>query len=103
MAAAVAFATFLGNEENQTLRYEKSAQVPTNINSSASDAVLADPLAAVIVKESNEASVMQPSHSVFSSRYWTYAGAIPTEIRSGEINKGNVQEKLDAFVKAMTE
>lgn len=103
MAAAVAFAAFLGNEENQILRYEKSAQVPTNINAGSSSAVLADPLAAVIVKESNEASVMQPSHSVFSSRYWTYAGAIPTEIRSGEINKGNVQEKLDAFVKAMTE
>lgn len=102
MAAAVAFATFLGNEENQILRYEKSAQVPTNINAGSSDAVLADPLAAVIVKESNEASVMQPSHSVFSSRYWTYAGAIPTEIRSGEINKNNVKEKLDTFVSAMT-
>lgn len=103
MAPAVAFATFLGNEENQTLRYEKSAQVPTNITVGASEKVTSDPLAAVIVKESNEASVMQPSHSVFSSRYWTYAGAIPTEIRSGEINKDNVQEKLDTFVKAMTE
>lgn len=103
MVAAVAFATFLGNEENQTLRYQKSAQIPTNINAGASEAVSSDPLAAVIVKEANEASVMQPSHSVFSSRYWTYAGAIPTEIRSGAINKDNVQEKLDAFVKAMTE
>lgn len=102
MAAAVAFATFLGNEENQTLRYEKSAQVPTNINAGSSDAVMADPLAAVIVKESNEASVMQPSHSIFSTRYWTYAGAIPTEIRSGAINKDNVQEKMDTFVAAMT-
>ncbi|MCI9323474.1 MAG: extracellular solute-binding protein [Lachnospiraceae bacterium] len=103
MVAAVAFAAFLGNEENQTLRYQKSAQIPTNINAGASEAVSADPLAAVIVKEANEASVMQPSHSVFSTRYWTYAGAIPTEIRSGAINKDNVQEKLDAFVKAMTE
>lgn len=102
MAAAVAFATFLGNEENQLLRYEKSAQVPTNITVGASDKVTSDPLAAVIVKESNEASVMQPSHSVFSTRYWTYAGAIPTEIRSGAINKNNVQEKMDTFVSAMT-
>ena len=102
MAAAVAFATFLGNEENQTLRYEKSAQVPANINAGASDAVKADPMAAVIVKEANEASVMQPAHPTFSSRYWTYAGAIPTEIRSGELNKDNVQEKLDTFVASMT-
>lgn len=102
MAAAVAFATFLGNEENQTLRYEKSAQVPANINAGASDAVKADPMASVIVKEANEASVMQPAHPTFSSRYWTYAGAIPTEIRSGELNKDNVQEKLDTFVASMT-
>lgn len=103
MAAAVAFATFLGNEENQTLRYEKSAQIPANIKASQTEAVTSDPLAVVIVKESNEASVMQPVHSVFSSRYWTYAGAIPTEIRSGVLNKDNVQEKLDAFVKSMTD
>lgn len=103
MQAAVAFATFLGNEENQLLRFEKSAQVPANINAAASEAVTSDPLASVIAKEASEASVMQPVSSVFSTRYWTYANTIPTEIRSGEITKDNVQEKLDAFVKAMTE
>lgn len=102
MAAAVAFATFLGSEEQQTVRYERSAQVPANIAAGQSEAIASDPLAAVIVKEANEASVMQPTHSVFSTRYWTYANAIPTEIRSGELNKDNVQAKLDAFVDAMT-
>ncbi|MDE6926098.1 MAG: extracellular solute-binding protein, partial [Acetatifactor sp.] len=87
MAAAVAFATFLGNEENQVLRYELSAQIPANINASESEAVKADPLAAILIKESNEASVAQPTNSVFSARYWTYANTIPTEIRSGEITK----------------
>lgn len=102
MAAAVAFAAYLGNEENQLLRYEKSAQIPANINAGNSDAVKADPLATVIVEEANTASVAQPSNSVFSARYWTYANAIPTEIRSGEINKDNVQAKLDDFVASMT-
>lgn len=102
MAAAVAFATYLGNEENQLLRYEKSAQIPANINAGENEAVLANPLAAVIVKEANEASIMQPVNSVFSSRYWNYSGAIATEIRSGAINKDNVQQKLDDFVSAMT-
>ena len=101
-AAAVAFAAFLGNEENQILRYEKSAQIPTNMNAANSDAVKADLLATVIVNESNNCSVMQPVNAVFSARYWTYAGAIPTEIRSGEINKDNAQAKLDTFVAAMT-
>lgn len=102
MAAAVAFAAYLGNEENQLLRYEKSAQIPANINAGNSEAVKADPLATVIVEEANTASVAQPSNSVFSARYWTYANAIPTEIRSGEINKDNVQAKLDDFVASMT-
>lgn len=101
-AAAVAFATFLGNEENQVLRYELSAQIPANINAGNNEAVQADPLAAVIVEEANTASVMQPVSSVFSSKYWTYANTIPTEIRSGELTKDNVQEKMDAFVSAMT-
>ena len=102
MAAAVAFAAYLGNEENQLLRYELSAQVPANIKASENEAVKADPLATVIVNEANTASVAQPINSVFSARYWTYANAIPTEIRSGEINKDNVQAKLDDFVASMT-
>ena len=102
MAAAVAFAAFLGNEENQLLRYELSAQIPANIAAGESEAVKADPLATVIVEEANKASVAQPANAEFSARYWTYANAIPTEIRSKEITKDNVQEKLDAFVEAMT-
>lgn len=102
MAAAVAFAAFIGNEENQLLRYELSGQVPANTKAGANEKVLADPLSTVIVNESNNASVAQPVNSVFASRYWSYAGAIPTEIRSGEITKDNAQAKLDAFVEAMT-
>ena len=102
MAAAVAFATFIGNEENQLLRYELSAQIPANIAAGDSEKVKSDPLAVVLIDESNNASVAQPVNSVFAARYWSYAGAIATEIRSGEINKNNVQEKLDAFVASMT-
>lgn len=102
MAAAVQFAAFIGNEENQLLRYELSQQVPANKTAGSNEKVLADPLSAVLVDESNNASVAQPVNSTFSARYWSYAGAIPTEIRSGEITKDNAQAKLDAFVEAMT-
>ena len=102
MAAAVQFAAFIGNEENQLLRYELSKQVPANKAAGSNEKVMADPLATVLVNESNTASVAQPVNSVFSARYWSYAGAIPTEIRSGEITKDNAQAKLDAFVEAMT-
>ncbi len=102
-AAAVAFAAFLGNEQNQILRFEKSAQVPTNTKASANDAVKNDPKSAILVEESDKASVMQPVSPEFSAKYWSNAGAIATEIRSGEINKDNVQEKLDTFAGAMTQ
>jgi len=101
-AAAVAFAAFLGNEENQVLHFEKSAQIPTNMAAAETEAVKANALATVLVNESNNCSVMQPVNTTFSARYWTYAGAIPTEMRSGAINKDNVQSKLDTFVAAMT-
>ena len=100
-AAAVAFATYLGNEENQLLRYELSAQIPAHEAAGNSETVQADPLAAVIVEEANTASIMQPVATVFSAKYWNYANTIPTEIRSGVLNKDNVQEKMDAFVAAM--
>lgn len=103
MAAAVAFAAFIGNEENQLLRFEKSAQIPANVAAGANEKVTSNELAAVIVKEANEASVMQPAASLFGSKYWTYAGAIPTEIRGKELTKDNVQAKLDTFVKNMIE
>jgi arabinogalactan oligomer/maltooligosaccharide transport system substrate-binding protein len=102
-AAAVAFAAFLGNEENQILRFEKSAQIPANINAGNSEAVQSDPLAAVIAEEANVASIMQPTSADFGAKYWTYANTIPTEIRSGEITHANVQAKMDAFVAAITQ
>ena len=98
---AVAFAAYLGSEEMQLQRFKETAQVPTNLTVGASAEVQADEVAAVIVKEAEVASVMQPVSSEFSSRYWSNAGAIATEIRSGDLNKNNVQEKLDTFVESM--
>ncbi len=98
---AVALAAFLGNEENQLKRYVETAQIPANIKAGAASEVQADILAKVIVQESNEASVMQPVNVNFSTKYWSNAGAIATEINNGSLTKDNVQEKLDAFAAAM--
>jgi arabinogalactan oligomer/maltooligosaccharide transport system substrate-binding protein len=97
-AVAVAFAAYLGSEEMQLQRFQETGQVPTNLNAGASADVQANEVAAVIVNEANTASVMQPTSSEFSSRYWANAGAIATEIRSGELNKKNAQEKMNVFV-----
>lgn len=98
---AVAFATFLGGEEIQTKRFVETAQIPTNFVASASDAVKADPVANVIVKEVEVAAVMQPTSGEFNSRYWTNISGFASEIRSGDFNKDNVQQKLDTFVSTL--
>ena len=102
LEAAIAFATYLGSEEQQIARYEKSQQIPANTKAGEIDAIKNDAMASVIVAEANNASVAQPSATAFATRYWTYANTIPTEIRSKELTKENVKEKLDTFVSAMT-
>jgi len=102
LAAAVAFAGFLGEEAQQIARFEKSAQIPTNINAGNIEAVQNDAMAAVIVAESNNCSVAQPTAAAFGSRYWNYADSITTAIKTGELTEANVQEFMDAFVTSMT-
>nr|WP_288825049.1 extracellular solute-binding protein [uncultured Clostridium sp.] len=97
-AVAVAFAAYLGSEEMQLERFEKNGQVPTNLKAGESEDLQEDELAKVIVDEVNTASVMQPTSVEFTSKYWSNAVGIATEIKTGELNKENVQKKLDTFV-----
>ena len=101
-AAANAFAAYLGSEAQQTLRFEKSGQTPTNTAAAATDAVLADEVSVVTLKEVEMATVNQPTASIFSARYWANVGAISGEIRNGNITTANVQESLDKVVEKVT-
>lgn len=100
-AVAVAFATYLGSEEMQLKRFEETNQVPTNLVVGESDVVQGNEVAAVIVAEANIASIMQPISSEFSGNFWPNVAGFATEIRSGEFNKDNAQEKLDTFVDSL--
>ena len=102
MAAAVAFAAYLGSEEQQLARFEKSGQIPTNIKAGESAKVQSDPIAAVTVAEVNNCSVAQPTAAAFGSRYWNYTDAITTAIKTGELTHDNVQEYMDNYVASMT-
>lgn len=101
LQAAVAFAAFLGNEENQILRYEKSGQIPTNMNAANNATIAADPIAVVTMDEANNASVAQPSATLFANNFWSPTGAIFTEINSGDLTKANAQAKMDAYFSAL--
>lgn len=100
-AAANAFAAYLGGEEQQLVRFEKSGQAPTNLVAGENEAVLADEVSKVLVAESNTASVAQPTSAIFSARYWANAGVIPTEIKNKNITHDNVQEQLDKLAETM--
>lgn len=101
-AAAMAFAEYLGNTENQVLRYELSEQVPAD--KTAATKIEAAELAMVYTDQVANFTVIQPSNANFSNNYWTAAGALFDGINNaGEdgVTKDNAQEKLDAFVEAM--
>ena len=98
---AIQFAAFIGNEENQVKRFTESNQIPTNLAAGKNAAVLADPVAAVTVKEAEIASVTQPLAAEFGSRYWSAAGSLTDEIKGGIITKENVQAKMDTFAAAL--
>ncbi|MDR1558376.1 MAG: hypothetical protein LBS84_01530, partial [Clostridiales bacterium] len=98
---AVAFAAFLGDQAMQELRFAETAQVPTNNTVGESEAVKADAVASVIVREAAIASVAQPTNTNFSSKYWSNAAGLFTEINSGTLTKDNSQAKMDTFVAAL--
>ncbi|MBR2044737.1 MAG: extracellular solute-binding protein [Agathobacter sp.] len=101
-AAAVAFAAYLGSEEQQIARFEATGTVPTNKAASEIDAVKNDPVAAVIVEEANNCSVAQPTSPVFGSRYWNAAGTILSGIKGGTLTADNIQAEMDKFVANIT-
>ena len=101
LKAAQEFAAFLGSEEQQIARFTATGTVPTNKVASEIDAVKNDMVAAVIVAESNNCSVAQPTDTTFGSRYWNYAGTIKTAILNGELTEATAQTWLDTFVNAL--
>lgn len=100
---AVAFAAYIGSEEMQMQRFNETGQVPTNLVACESAAVQEDEVAKVIVEETNIASIMQPTSTEFSTRFWSNIAGFATEIRSGELNKENAQIKLDTFVSTLVD
>jgi arabinogalactan oligomer/maltooligosaccharide transport system substrate-binding protein len=100
MEQAIAFAAFLGSEDMQILRFQDSAQTPTNKKAGDNADVKASEIAVTLMKQADIASVMQPTNANFGAAYWANAGALFTEIKSGVLNKDNVKEKMDSFCSA---
>ena len=98
-AAALAFAEYLGNTENQILRYELSEQVPADKTAAAQ--IEGTNLAVIYSEQVAKYSVVQPSNTNFSNKYWAAAGGLFDGINNGDVTKANAAEKLQQFVDAM--
>ena len=59
-------------------------------------------MAKVLIEESNNCSVAQPSASLFGARYWNYCGGLYTAIKDGSLNKDNAQTWLNELVVSLT-
>lgn len=91
---------FFANEENQLLRYQTNL-IPPTVLSLQENAEIMDNISTVALLAQTQYSTPQPAISQINE-YWTPVTALGEGIISGEINKSNLQEKLDTVVKSVT-
>lgn len=97
--ASMQLAEYLAGEECQKLRFEKRSIAPTNLNLAKDPTILANPAVAALSLQTSF-STLQASIPQMAN-YWTPAQSFGTEILNGAVTKDNMQEKLDAMVKAI--
>ncbi len=98
--AAQLLAEWLGNEENQLIRYKEVGASPACLSLQDNEEVAADVATCALIAQT-EYATPQPSISQING-YWTPAAALGEGIINGEITSDNIQEKLDAVVESMT-
>jgi len=98
--AAQELAAWLGNEESQLIRFEVNNTPPT-IKALIDHPSVAASLEAAALSEQTQYSIPNPTTSKLND-YWTPAAAFGAGIVNGDITEANLQESLDAMVKAFT-
>ena len=94
---AMDFATFMTNEESQTLRFEMRSQGPSNIAALASESVMAEPAIAAVVAQAPYADVQRVGQA-----YWDAAAALGKIIVNGNPDNIELQTLLDNCVAGIT-
>lgn len=90
-------AEWITNEENQTLRFVKRGQGPSNINASASGEVSKSPAIQAILEQSEFASLQR-----VGGTYWTPVQVFGETMASGNPQEKDLQEILDIMVEGVT-
>ena len=94
------FVEWMNNEENQLLRYQTNATVPTVVTL-IDDPMLEENVSSIALIEQAAVAVEQPSINQMGA-YWDPAKALGEGIVYGEITEANLQAQLDALVESIT-
>ena len=94
------FVEWMNNEDNQLLRYQTNATVPTVVTL-VDDPMLEENVSSIALIEQAAVAVEQPSINQMGE-YWTPAKALGEGIVYGETTEANLQTQLDALVESVT-
>ena len=98
--AAQLFAEWLGNEENQLIRYQANGTTPGVVSLQDAPELAEDIATQALIEQTNYATA-QPVVSQIS-QYWTPATAFGEGVINGDITKDNLQESLDTVAENIT-
>ncbi|MDE5910169.1 MAG: extracellular solute-binding protein [Lachnospiraceae bacterium] len=91
-------AEWITNEENQTLRFSRRGQGPSNINASSSLEVQNSPAIQAVLEQSEFASLQR-----IGGTYWSPVQAFGETMAAGNPQGKALQELLDTMVEAVTQ
>ncbi len=94
---ALKLADWLTNEENQSLRFAKKNQVPSNINAAASDAAAQIPAVQAILDQSHYGNLQR-----VGAKYWDACTEFANIMIAGNPNNMDLQELMDNLAKGIT-
>ena len=90
-------AEWITNEQNQTLRFEKRAQGPSNINAASSTEVQNSPAIQAILAQSEFASLQR-----IGGNYWDPVMNFGNTLATGNPDGSSLQDLLDKMVEKVT-
>ncbi len=90
-------AEWITNEQNQTLRFEKRAQGPSNIKASESAAVQESPAIQAILQQSEFASLQR-----IGGKYWEPTTNFGNKMVAGNPDGSGLQDIMDKMVEQIT-
>lgn len=90
-------ADWITNEENQTLRFERRKQGPSNNNAALSEEVVKSPAIQALIQQSEFAKLQR-----VGANYWDTVAEYGQALAKGNVNPNKLQSLLDTLVEGIT-